>query len=109
MFFGSRADRLMNKINLFFAKTRREEEKFVIPLERDKHHQKFTEDMSRDVYYIDEVRKDPQIQERKPPRLKKAEQEPEERDGELLAKVKRLRGQKNDSSGVPGENQTSAA
>lgn len=96
MFFGSRADRLLGKINLFFAKTRRAEEKFVVPLERDKLHQTFTEDLSRDVYYIDEVRKDPQTMEKRQAKLKKPEPEPEERDGELLTRIKKLRGQKSD-------------
>ena len=93
MLWASKADRMLGKMNIFWAKTRRIRGKFVTPMLKDVRTQTFSEDETRDIYYLDAVgngapKKNPEEAQRK--RLPKNKQEPTEENDEIVEVGKKL-------------------
>ena len=90
MLFGSKSQRLLGKMSIFWAKTRRLRGKFVTPMIRDNRTQTFLEDESEEIYYLD---KGPSTQpESKPQKKKRVEKKappPPAEECEEVAEAKR--------------------
>lgn len=93
MFFASKADRMLGKSNIFWAKTRRLRGKFVTPMIKDVRTQTFIEDEQREIYYLDAVANNPKkTVEQEKAKLKKAKkEEPTEENNEFLNATKQIK------------------
>jgi len=91
MLFGTKAQRLLGRMSIFWAKTRRLRNKFVTSYVRDNRTQTFIEDEA-EPYYLDAgPRQDPNSPESKKKRIQKPKPEPtSEEDPEVQALAKKV-------------------